>query len=122
MNQDELNGLSNVINPGGAGSTPGIGSALQSMMPLLTIVTILSLAVTILYGFSLVQRWRVNRAIIETRDILKAMQAAQQTPKPSEPPKPVEQPQTSSNGDIAVKDQIAETTLAEPNPEAPSQT
>lgn len=117
MNQDELNGLSNVINPGGSGSTPDIGSALQSMMPLLTIVTILSLAVTILYGFSLVQRWRVNHAILETRDILKAMQASQQSPKSIEQPKtPAETPVV---GDKPASVQIAE--AAPTAPEVPGQ-
>lgn len=42
-------------------------------MPFMIILTVISVLITLLYGWSVYQRWRVNHAIIEIRDILRDM-------------------------------------------------
>lgn len=68
----------------GGGSPFNLDSIIQSLMPFMIILTVLSVLLTLLYGWSVFQRWRVNHAIIEIRDILRDMQTAH-TPKATEP-------------------------------------
>ncbi len=60
---------------------------LSYIYPFLIAFTIISALITILYLINIIQHWRVNRAVLEMRDILKQMnnRAAQPEPPVKEP-------------------------------------
>lgn len=106
----QVNQMVQQMNGGGIPDMNSINSILSSFMPLIIISGVATVAIMVLWGFSVAQRYRVNRAIIETRDILKAMQKAgvslppaePKTPQPAAPPTaappaPVSQPAADTN-------------------------
>lgn len=56
-----------------------LNALLQPLMPYIIIMTVVSIAITVLYLVSIIQKWRANAAIIEIRDILRDMHTHQQT-------------------------------------------
>ncbi len=69
---------------------------MTTLQPYLIILTVVSVGVTLLYALHLIQKMRVNRAIMETRDILKEMNARQKAElQPVTPPVEVAPPQTT---------------------------
>lgn len=84
MNPDSttLSDLQAILGSSGGDKTPSLidtDAIVKAMMPITIILTVLSIIITLLYIFSLIQRIRVNKAILETRDLLKEMNARDKT-------------------------------------------
>lgn len=76
-NENSFPDLQSILG-GGSGDTklPSLidtDAIIASLMPMMIILTIISVAITLLYILSLVQRIRVDRATLETRNILREM-------------------------------------------------
>ena len=54
-----------------------VNALVQPLMPYLITLSIVSCIITLLYAVSIIQKWRANKAIIETRDILREMNERQ---------------------------------------------
>ena len=68
--------LGNSQSTGGNGvSLLDTDALLTALMPITIIGTILSVLIVLLYLFNVIQHYRVNRAIMESRDILREMNA-----------------------------------------------
>lgn len=64
----------------GANGTPTLlntDALIKALMPITIIATIVSILIALLYIFSVVQRIRVDRAVLESRDLLREMNARQ---------------------------------------------
>lgn len=87
MNTEQLNSLLGQSN-----GTPLVdfNKIMSDMMPFIVILTILSIVLTVLWIVHILQRMRVNKAILETRDILREMNERQKSD--TEPPKPASAP------------------------------
>lgn len=87
MNSSDLTTLLGNASSGNGGDLLGINSFMQSLLPLLTAITVVSIIFTLLYGWSIYQRWRVNHAIIEIRDMLRDLRSTIKPPEtPATPP------------------------------------
>ena len=58
---------------GSLNSLIDINAIIQPLMPYLIALTIASILITVLYLISVIQKMRANKAILETRDILREM-------------------------------------------------
>lgn len=50
-----------------------VKALIEPLMPYLIALTIISIIITFLYLVSLIEKWRANKAIIESRNILREM-------------------------------------------------
>lgn len=89
MNAD-TNNLSQFQSLLGGQSSSGSGvslfdtnALLKALMPLTIIATIMSIIIAILYLFNIIQRMRVDRAVIESRNILREMNAREKAKETS---------------------------------------
>jgi len=80
---DQLNSLLTQSN-----GTPlvDINKTMEQLMPLMIVLTVLSIVLTVLWIIHIIQRMRVNKAILETRDLLREMNEREK--KDTEPNKP----------------------------------
>ena len=62
-----------------------VNTLLQQLMPYIIVLTIVAIAIAILYLVSIIQKWRANAAIIEIRDILRDMHSQKQAYPPVTP-------------------------------------
>ncbi len=99
LDQSTINQLNEIL--GGSNGTQSlfdIDKLIAALMPFLIIMTISTLVITVLYALHLYQKWRVNHAILEIRDMVREMSghskqppeksASQQPATPSEPQTP----------------------------------
>jgi hypothetical protein len=104
--------LQSLLGSGGtSGSTPTIGidtSALMaSLMPFVILSVISTVLFIALYVFSLIRKFKVEKAIFESRNLLREMNERQKlalTPAPVEPNPPV-QPQATTTNEPAPEQQ-----------------
>lgn len=68
---------------------------MKSLMPLIIIGTVVSILITIAYLLNVVQHFRANRAIIETRDILREMNEREKAREAPAAPSPAPATQTA---------------------------
>lgn len=91
---DQLTALLNQ-SQGGA-SLFDMDKLTAALMPFMVALTVLSIVLTILYVFHLIQKIRVDKAILETRDIVREIndreKAKLQTPLPQAAPTEHETP------------------------------
>ena len=73
---DQLNSLLTQSN-----GTPlvDINKTMEQLMPLMIVLTVLSIVLTVLWIIHIIQRMRVNKAILETRDLLREMNEREKT-------------------------------------------
>ncbi len=65
--------LGNNADGGSGASLLDTDAIIKVMMPITIVLTVLSVIIALLYIASLIQRMRVTRATLESRDILKEM-------------------------------------------------
>jgi hypothetical protein len=76
MDADTLQSLLNSSSSSSSNSLSSlidINAIIQSLIPYLIALTVVSILLTILYLISIIQKMRANKAILETRDILREM-------------------------------------------------
>ncbi len=83
MNTSDISSLLDGSSTGTSASqaaSSSLGGLGSFLMPLIIVSTILSILIMVMYGFSMFNKWRVNHAILEIRDILKEMQQQSHPP------------------------------------------
>jgi hypothetical protein len=78
MNTDAttLSQIQSMLSGNSSGGTPSLintDAIIKAMLPITIILTVISVLITVLYVISIVQRMRVNHAILESRDLLREM-------------------------------------------------
>lgn len=73
--QSLLAGQSGAGGGGNGMSLFNTDALIKALMPLTIVATIISIIIALLYLFSIIQRIRVDRAILESRNILREMNA-----------------------------------------------
>lgn len=80
MNSDTASQLQALLGNSQPTSGNGVSlldtdALLKALLPFTIIGTLLSILIVLLYLFNVIQHYRVNRAIMESRDILREMNA-----------------------------------------------
>jgi hypothetical protein len=80
MNSDTASQLQSLLGNSQATSGSGVSlldtdALMKALLPITIIGTVLSIIIVLLYLFNVIQHYRVNRAIMESRDILREMNA-----------------------------------------------
>lgn len=92
MNSTDLSRIQALLagqsGPNGGTSLLDTNAIIKALMPITIIATAVSILIAFLYLLSIIQRVRADRAIIESRDILREMNAREKA-KESPPTLPV---------------------------------
>lgn len=103
MDEATITQLLNQVNGGtstGTSSLFDVGTIMKSLAPYVIALTAVSIVITVLYLFSVINKWRADKAIVDIKKILIEMNerdksrmpqdAAMPTPEGNEQPRAVE--------------------------------